>query len=178
MSMDSVPLPNATWPILGASNETVLVGENGTRSEVGEFTTRVGLMTNSTDVGGDSNLVDKDSGVWWEGTSEGGDFPVVKFGPDLGFLEPLAVYINLLMVLAATVLVIAVACRCVAAKVRLSMSGRRGPEISFHLEAKGDVIKRVVSVVEHQCDGDGFGQNDLGDSHQYEVEWMLPERNK
>ena len=169
MSMDSVPLPNATWPILGASNGTVLVGENETRSEVGEFATRVGLISNGTDVGGDGNLVDKDSGVWWKGTSEGGDFPVVKFGPDLGFLEPLAVYINLLMVLAATVLVIAVACRCVAAKVRLSMSGRRGPEISFHLGATGDVIERVVAVEERRRDGDGFGRNDSGDSRRYEV---------
>ena len=169
MLMDSVPLQNATWPILGASNGTVLVGENETHSEVGEFTTRVGLIWNSTDVGGDSNLVDKDSGVWWEGTNEGGDFPVVKFGPDLGFLEPVAVYINLLMVLAAIVLVIAVACRCVAAKVRLSMSGRRGPEISFHLGATGDVIERVVSVEERRRDGDGFGQNDSGDSRRYEV---------
>ena len=169
MLMDSVPLPNATWPILGASNGTVLVGENETHSEVGKFTTRVGLISKSTDVAGDSNLVDKDSGVWWEGTSEGGDFPVVKFGPDLGFLEPLAVYINLLMVLAATVLVIAVACRCVAAKVRLSMSGRRGPEISFHLGATGDVIERVVSVEERRRDGDGFGRNDSGDSRRYEV---------
>jgi len=67
------------------------------------------------------------------------------------------------------VLVIAVACRCVAAKVRLSMSGRRGPEISFHLGATGDVIERVVSVEERRRDGDGFGRNDSGDSRRYEV---------
>ena len=64
MLMDSIPLPNATWPILGASNGTMLVGKNETHSEVGEFTTRVGLISNGTDVGGDGNLVDKDSGVW------------------------------------------------------------------------------------------------------------------
>ena len=171
MLMNNAPVMNATLANLGVPNGTELKDGDEARVGVGEFTSRVGLIWNSAEVGGGSNLTEDDGGVWWKELGEGGDFPVVKFGPDLGFLEPLAVYINLMIVVAAIVLVIGVTCRCIAAKVRLSLSGRRGPEIAFHLGATGDVIERVVAVGDEgrQRDGDGFGRDASGDSRGYEV---------
>ena len=160
--MPVVPALNETWSILDA-----FVGGNKTNAKVGDYTSRIESTWNSTDavgdIVGDGNLSDDDDGVWWKAADGSGDFPVVKFGPDLSFLGPLAVYINLLMVIAAFVMVIGVVCRCVAAKVHLSLSTRRGPEIAFHLGATNDdVIERVVAGEVGECrrDGDGSGCDD------------------
>ena len=171
MLMDKVPLLNVTLASLDARNEAVFVGGNETRVGVGELTPSVGLIWNNTDVDGGGNLTDEEGEVWWKGTSGGGDFPKVKFGPDLSFLEPFAAYISLLVVVVAIVLAIGVVCRCVTGKVLLSLGARRGPEIALQLGSGGDVVERVVAVESDwsRRDGDGFGRNAPRDPRGYEV---------
>lgn len=136
----TLPSWKDAWASLDAPNVTVADVENGTND-------------------GDADLLSggvSDEGFWWD-ELEGDDFPPLKFGPNFDFLQSLPVYINLLLVVVALVLVIGIACKCVAAKVRLTLNRRRGPEIAFQLGATGDVIERVVATEAsgRQCGDDG-----------------------
>ena len=101
---------------------------------------------------------------WWEVAGEGENPPVVKFGPDLGLLQAVGVYVNFLVFVAALALAVAVVCWCVAAKVRLSLNRRSGPEIAFQFGASNDVINSVV-VAGTEGRRRGEDGNHTGDTH-------------
>ena len=161
-STDMSPVFNATWANFGAPSG--IGGEVGnlTGSDVddlvwsGDGSWNVTQMNSS--IGGDIDLRGGGDGYWWEEKGEGDDFPVVKFGPDLTFLEPLGVYINLALLVVAIVLTIGVVCRCVAGKVRVTLDRRRGAEIALQLGSTGDVVERVVVT-----EAVGRRENGVGD---------------
>ena len=144
-------MPNNTIPLW---NETVadLVASNGSRSdERGEFSLNgiVNWAINNTEGGSDGygdvgGGGDGSGNFWWEEEGASGDTTIVKFGPDLGLLQAIGVYTQFLVFAAALVLVVAVVCKCVAGKVRLSLNRRSGPEIAFQFGASNDVIEQVV----------------------------------
>ena len=89
----------------------------------------------------------------------------MKFGPDLGLLQAVGVYVNFLVFAAALVLAVAVACRCVAAKVRLSLNRRSGPEIALQFGAFNEEVNRVVVAgVESRRRGENGDRT--GDPHR------------
>ena len=140
MLINAVPLWNSSLVDLVVPNGTVGDWINKTdwsddfsANGVANWTTTqsYGGSDGYDGVGGDSGS----SGFWWEQEGGGEDPPVVKFGPDTGLLQAVGVYVNFLLFAAALVLVVAVVCRCVTAKVRLSLNCRSGPEIAFQFGA-------------------------------------------
>ena len=169
--VDMVPTLNASWVVLDVPNGTAVSIWNLTRGGFDELTTSGDVGWNVTkfggEIGGGGNSSGGGEGFWWEEV-DGGDYPV-KFGPDFEFLKTLPVYINLLLVVAAVVLAIGIACRCVAAKVRLTLNKRRGPEIAFHLGETGEVIERVVAVGIDGRRRDGIDGDAARDPRRYAV---------
>ena len=144
MLNNTVPLWNATVADLVASNET----RNDERGE-SLLNGVVNWAINNTEGGSDGygdlgGGGDGSGNFWWEEEGASGDTTIVKFGPDLGLLRAIGVYTQFVVFAAALVLVVAVVCKCVAGKVRLSLNRRSGPEIAFQFGASNDVIEQVV----------------------------------
>ena len=150
MLLNLVPVWNSSWTNLSVTSGTVEAGNKTSGWSDGDV--------------GDSGSEGSD--FWWEEEGGGSENPpVVKFGPDPKLMQAIGVYVNFLVFAAALVLVVAVACKCVAGKVRLSLNRESGPEIAFRFGASNGVIDRVVveGVDSRRCGGNGVR---TGDSHR------------
>lgn len=137
MPVNVTSLWDAILATLDIPNGTVS-GVDGTNNDIGKLALNSavnGTVTNLDGSGDDYNGGDVGGGFWWEEVGASGNTPIVKFGPDPGLLRAIGVYGNFIVFVAAVVLAIGVVCRCVAAKVRISLNRRSGPEIAFMLGA-------------------------------------------
>ena len=145
-SMVMIPATNASWATLDASSGIPDGVGNLSRSDIDELA-----------LGGDTSWNATKINEYWQGKeTDGGDSPLVKFGPEL------------LLVVVALLLAIGVACRCVAGKIRVTLNRRRGAEVAFELGATDNLVDRVVAaeVGGRWCNGDG---NRPGNTHGFTI---------
>ena len=156
MPVNGTSLWDAYWVALDVPNGTVGGVDKG-RGDVDKVTVESVVNWTVTNLEGSDDVRgggDVSGGFWWEEEGTIGDIPTVKFGPDPGLLKAVGVCVNFLVFVAAAVLTIAVVCRCVSGKVRISLNRRSGPEIAFNLGARSEEVDRVVVAgIEDRCHG-------------------------